>query len=128
MTMPNLNRAQLAACWVTVALVSFLLVYPTIQATPYQQYKSPDGWVWNQYERPRKEEQIDQQGRPYLVSKTDSDGKTGRIYYYAGPTTQYTLNLTYHPYERITLVVILNGALLVFTLGRRPKSTAPPTE
>ena len=124
--MTKLNKKQLVVCWILSLLISFFILAPAIKVDKLYKYESKDNWVWKGFYS-RSNELKDEEGRYYRISDKDSDGVEGRIYYYMGNYNKYSLdkgnssNPTYL-YERMIIVIIINGLLLIYTLGTEKPS------
>ena len=124
--MIKLNKKQLVVCWILLLLISFFILAPAIKIDKLYKYESKDDWVWRGFHS-RHNELKDEEGKYYRISAKDSDGTEGRKYYYAGSYNKYSLdegsslNPTY-AYERIIIVIIINGLLLIYTLRTKKPS------
>lgn len=121
--MIKLNRLQLILCWVLSLLISYFVVAPIIEIREYYNYKSKDGWKWEGFTS-RHGEVKDENGIPCRISEKNLDGIVGRKYYYEGSYKKYSLDFDrgrpmfpQYPHERIIIVIIINGLLLIYTLG-----------
>ncbi len=111
--MVRLNKAQFVTCWVVLWVISVFVLAPAIEANKRYRYEAKDGWYMNGFYS-RSGELVDKEGRHYRISQ-----KSEKRYYYAGTYNKYSLIRSKHPYERIILIVILNGVFLIYTLGRK---------
>ena len=124
--MNKLNKKQLVVCWILSLLISFFIFAPAIKVDTFYKYESEDNWTWKGW-LSRSNELKDEEGKSYRISDKDSDGTEGRRYYYAGTYDEYSLNRgniknpTY-AYERMIIIIIINGLLLIYTLGTEKPS------
>jgi hypothetical protein len=101
-----LNRTQLVIAWITCLLISCFVLVPAIRSRKFYKYESRDGWYLEDVSF-RKDEEKDAYGSYY-----EQDGKK---YYYKGTYPKYSMDTRRHPYERISLIILLNGTLLIYT-------------
>ena len=127
--MIKLNKKQLVVCWILSLLISFFILAPAIKVDTLYKYESKDNWVWKGFTS-RSNELKDEEGKNYRMSAKDSDGTEGRKYYYAGSYNKYSLDegsrqYPTYAYERFIIVIIINGLLLIYTLGtKKPSKTS----
>ena len=107
--MIKLNKTQLIIAWIVSILISIFVMLPAINITGYYSYESFAG-----HRLPdvtfRQKEMRDKFGRFYV------DKDSGKKYYYKGADYKYSLNKSQYPYERIALIIFLNGIMLIYTL------------
>jgi len=124
--MIKLNKMQLVVCFIISLLISFFILAPAIKVDKLYKYESQDNWIWKGFTN-RSNELKDEEGKYYKISTKDSDGTEGRKYYYVGSYNEYSLDkggLQYptYAYERIIIVIIINGLLLIYALRTKKSS------
>jgi len=124
--MIKLNKKQLVVCWILSLLISFFILAPAIKVDTLYKYESKDNWVWKGFTS-RSNELKDEEGKNYRMSDKDSDGTEGRKYYYVDSYNKYSLDkgsrqYPTYAYERFIIVIIINGLLLIYTLGTKKSS------
>ena len=104
--MDKLNRTKLAIVWIMSLIFSGYILVPVIKIERFHKYKARDGNLMNFRQRPNEEQ--NQYGYYAEIG--------GKRFYYKGSYYKYSLNERKHLYERIILITLLNGILLIYTL------------
>lgn len=109
--MINLNKIQLVIAWVIFVLISCLIIAPAIRKIRIYKYEATDGWHLVDV-RSRYGEIQDEDGKAYKIN-------SGKRYYYKGSYEKYDLNIGNNLYGRLIIIILLNGVLLIYTIGRK---------
>ncbi|MBM3330430.1 hypothetical protein FJY68_01105 [candidate division WOR-3 bacterium] len=115
----RLNGAQVGVLCGITAVVSFLIIWGGTGSTQFYKYQTEDD-VWTATVLASSVGGFkglwDSGTRNYCTYLDCSDGQT-RKFYLTRSINHYFLDSEKHPLERIALVVVLVGVMLIYTLG-----------